>query len=121
MKLVIDENLPPRWTSFLASFGIDARHWLEIGRCGDPDSIVFDHAARHSAIILTQDLDFTRLAARRGSSLPSVVLLRVACPLPETIGPMVAGILETYRAQLEQGCLISVEPDRHRLRLLPLR
>ena len=121
MKLVIDENLPPRWKSFLGRHGFDAGHWTEIGACGDPDTVIFDHAFENRGIIVTQDLDFTRLVATRGSTLPSVILLRVACPIPESCGTILVNILRTYGEQLEQGCLISVEPDRHRVRLLPLR
>lgn len=72
-------------------------------------------------MIVTQDLDFTRMLALRGTRLPSVIQLRVQCPIPEVIGPALLEILHHFRDQLLSGCLITLDPDRHRLRLLPLR
>ena len=69
MILIIDENLPPRWSGFLSSFGISATHWRNIGTVGDPDDTIFDYACGHGAVIITQDLDFTRLLALRGARL----------------------------------------------------
>lgn len=120
MILIIDENLPPRWREFLAPFGINATHWRDIGNIGDPDEIIFDYAIDQKAVIITQDLDFTRILALRGAHLPSVVQLRVQCPIPELIGDAVLSVLKNHRHQLEAGCLITLDADRHRLRLLPL-
>ena len=80
MKLILDENLPPRWRDYLAPFGIDAVHWTDIGKVGDTDETIFDFACEHQSIIVTQDLDFTRMLALRGTRLPSVIQLRVPCP-----------------------------------------
>jgi len=120
VNLIIDENLPPRWCDYLSSFGIRAAHWRDIGKVGDPDDLIFDHASVHRKIIITQDLDFTRLLARRGTHLPSVIQLRVDCPIPEVIGPALLEILNRHQKHLEEGCLISLDHRRHRLRLLPL-
>jgi len=120
VKLIIDENLPPRWREFIAPFGITAAHWTEIGNSGDPDEAIFEYTSSHEAIIVTQDLDFTRILALRGSHLPSVIQLRVHCPTPEVIGRALLSVLEIHRQQLQDGCLISLDLNRHRLRLLPL-
>ena len=118
--VTLDENLPPRWREFLAPFDIDATHWTDIGKHGDPDEFIFDYACAHQAIILTQDLDFTRMLALQGARLPSVIQLRVECPTPEVVGNAVLSVLKNHRHQLEAGCLITLDANRHRLRLLPL-
>lgn len=120
MNLIIDENLPPRWCDYLAPLGITASHWRDVGKSGDADDTIFDYACEHEAVIVTQDLDFTRILALRGTRLPSVIPLRVSAPVPELVGPFLLQILENHRTQLMAGCLISLEPNRHRLRLLPL-
>ena len=120
MKLILDENLPPRWCDFLAAFGVAATHWKDLGDIGDPDEVIFDYACAHNAIIVTQDLDFTRILALRGTLLPSVIQLRVQCPIPEMIGQALLEILANHQPQLDAGCLISVDHKRHRIRLLPL-
>ena len=120
MTLILDENLPPRWRDFLATFNIRAIHWRDIGKPGDPDETLFDYASSHEAIIITQDLDFTRMLALRGERLPSVIQLRVESPVPEFIGQALLGVLHNHQQQLKDGCLISLDLNRHRLRLLPL-
>jgi len=120
VNLILDENLPPRWRDYLLPFGITATHWQDIGKIGDPDETIFDYACDRSAVIVTQDLDFTRILALRGAHLPSVIQLRVSCPIPEIIGPSLLQILEKYQPQLHAGCLISLDHSRHRIRLLPL-
>ena len=121
MNLILDENLPPSWSTFLKLHGIDATHWPDIGEAGDTDDVIFDYASEHHAVIVTQDLDFTRILALRGAHLPSVIQLRVSCPLPESIGPALLQILESHQRALNTGCLISLDGNRHRVRLLPLR
>ncbi len=121
MKLIIDENLPPRWRDYLAPFGISATHWIDIGQAGDPDELVFEHTKAQGAILLTQDLDFTRMLALSGANLPSVIQLRVDSPIPEIVGEILLRILQNHIQQLEDGCLITVDIKRHRLRLLPLQ
>jgi predicted nuclease of predicted toxin-antitoxin system len=99
----------------------DYRHALERGRnVGDPDEAIFEYACSHDAIIVTQDLDFTRMLALRGSHLPSVIQLRVHSPTPEIIGRALLSVLEAHQQQLHAGCLISLDLNHHRLRLLPL-
>lgn len=121
MNLIIDENLPPDWCGFLSQQGHVAVHWKDLGQIGDPDELIFDHAQAEGKVILTQDLDFTRILALRGTDLPSLIQLRVDCPIPALIGEAVLQILKTYQESLSKGALISLEPDRHRIRLLPLR
>ncbi|MFK7851863.1 MAG: DUF5615 family PIN-like protein [Akkermansiaceae bacterium] len=120
MIIILDENLPPRWRDFLASFKIEAIHWTDIGASGDPDEIIFDYASTNQAIIITQDLDFTRMLALQRSKLPSVIQLRVECPTPEMIGDAVLSVIKNHSHQLNTGCLITLDSKRKRLRLLPL-
>jgi predicted nuclease of predicted toxin-antitoxin system len=121
VNLLLDENLPQRWTEYLARFGITATHWANIGKVGDPDEFLFEYACEHNAVIITQDLDFTRLLALRGSQMPSVIQFRIHSPIPEIIGQALVKILHQHEEQLLRGCLISVDMDRHRLHLLPLQ
>ena len=120
MILVLDENLPPRWREFLARYGVSATHWWDIGKIGDSDETIFDYARNHQAIIITQDLDFTRILALRGAHLPSVIQLRVQSPTPEVIGQALLSVLNNHRQHLHDGCLISLDLNRNRVRLLPL-
>jgi predicted nuclease of predicted toxin-antitoxin system len=118
--IILDENLPPSWEGFLRPFDIIAKHWTDIGNPGDADEILYAYAIAHQGIIITQDLDFTRMLALYGANLPSVIQLRVECPTPEIIGSTVLSVLLNHQAQLQSGCLITIDGNRNRLRLLPL-
>ncbi len=39
MKLVVDVNLPPRWVEFLATRGIEAVHWSQVGDLRATDAL----------------------------------------------------------------------------------
>lgn len=88
---------------------------------GDSDEVVWNHALANLSVILSQDLDFSRMLALRGTELPSVIQLRVDAPIPEVCGADVLAVLRRYEAQLVEGCLISLQKDRHKVRLLPFR
>jgi predicted nuclease of predicted toxin-antitoxin system len=120
VNLIIDENLPPSWTHFLTQAGFPATHWKDIGNIGDPDEVIFDYASKHESVIVTQDLDFTRILALRGANLPSIIQLRVQCAIPQIIGQALLDVLRMHHKPLLTGCLISLDLNRHRLRLLPL-
>lgn len=120
MSILIDENLPPRWEEYLAAHGFPAKHWTRIGNPGDADELIFYYAIQNCMVVITQDLDFGRMLALYKTSLPSVIQLRVGAPIPEIVGNMVLNVLKNYRQQLEAGCLVSIDSNSRRLRLLPL-
>ena len=121
MILLLDENLPRSWVPYLADEGIPATHWLQVGEMGAADEVIFAYAEKNKTVIVTQDLDFTRLLALRGARLPSIIQLRVDCPIPSVVGSALVAVWRDYRDALETGCLVSLEPAHHRLRLLPIR
>jgi predicted nuclease of predicted toxin-antitoxin system len=120
VKVLLDENLPLRWKDFLATVGIQSKHWIDVGQPGDPDELILDYARKNHFLILTQDLDFTRMLAHYGNRLPSVIQLRVDSPLPELIGNTVLAVLNNHQEKLAAGCLVSVDLKRKRLRTLPI-
>ena len=120
MKFLIDMNLSPLWVRFLAGKGFDRVHWSSIGPPSAPDTQIMDHAARNQMIVFTHDLDFGALLANRKSSRPSVVQVRTQDVLPSAIGDIVLRALHASRSQLEAGALVTVDPNRHRIRLLPI-
>lgn len=121
MKLLIDMNLPPRWVQVLQAEGIEARHWSSIGPMGALDREIMAYAAAHGLVVLTHDLDFSAMLAATGGAKPSVVQIRAEDVRPEAIGPALVAALRQMAPDLEAGALVTVEPKRARLRLLPLR
>ena len=114
-------NLSPRWVDTLAGAGIESRHWSTTGDGKAFDRTVFEWACRHGWVVLTHDLDFSRLLALTGARAPSVVLLRTHRLLPTDSGAMLINVLRRHAAEIEDGAIVVLDTDRHRIRLLPLR
>jgi predicted nuclease of predicted toxin-antitoxin system len=120
VTIVIDNCLPLSWVEYLRERGHAARHWRELGPPNAPDSEILQWANRNQAVVLTQDLDFTKLLFQSRAALPSVIQLRLDDVRPQSVGEDVALILEQRQADLQRGVLISVKGHKARLRLLPL-
>jgi len=120
MKLLIDMNLSPRWVSFLAASQIEATHRSSVGSASAPDTQIMAYAREHGQIVLTQDLDFSAILAATRGTKPSVVQIRSEELNPDVIGPQVVSAVRQLEPQLQSGALVSVEPHRTKVRLLPL-
>ena len=120
MKLVIDMNLSPDWVAALRERGWAAEHWSRIGDPKAPDPDILAWAAAHDRVLFTHDLHFGALLAASGGTCPSVIQLRTQDVTPSVMLETVCAVLEQQRDHLERGALISVDPARARVRLLPL-
>jgi len=121
MKLIVDMNLSPRWVGLLAGSGVQAIHWSMIGRSDAPDSEIMAYATANNYVVLTHDLDFSAILAATHGEKPSVVQIRADDVSPDVIGLRVIAALRQMESDLEEGALLTVDPNRTRLRLLPLR
>ncbi|MEI7432019.1 MAG: DUF5615 family PIN-like protein [Betaproteobacteria bacterium] len=121
MKLLVDMNLSPRWVSVLADAGIEANHWSSLGVINAPDSEIMAYAKVNEYVVLTHDLDFGAILAATHGEKPSVVQIRAEDVSPDVIGAQVVIALRQMAHELEEGALITVDPNRTRLRVLPLR
>jgi predicted nuclease of predicted toxin-antitoxin system len=120
MKFLIDMNLSPLWVSFLAEKGFTAVHWSTVGQPWAADSEIFDFAAANEWIVFTHDLDFGMLLAALRTRRPSVIQVRTQDVLPSAIGDIVLRAIQAAKPNLEAGALVTVEPFRHRVRVLPI-
>ena len=120
MKILIDMNLSPNWGQTLNEVGIDAVHWSAIGAPNAPDSTILEFASGNDLIILTNDLDFGAVLATANREKPSVVQVRSDDLRPTMIGKQVCQALVQMQAELQQGALLTIDPKRVRIRLLPL-
>jgi predicted nuclease of predicted toxin-antitoxin system len=121
MKLLVDMNLSPRWVETLAGAGMHAVHWSTVGAKDAADAEIMAYAVANDYIVLTYDLDFGAILAATSGSKPSVVQIRADDVNPDAIGPQVLTALQKMDADLKAGALLTVDPIRARLRVLPLR
>jgi predicted nuclease of predicted toxin-antitoxin system len=113
--------LSPRWILHLANAGIEATHWSALGPANAPDAQIMSYAKSNEYIVLTHDLDFSSILAATHGEKPSVVQIRAEDLNPDLIGQRVIIALKQMEDELESGALITVDPNRTRLRLLPLK
>ncbi len=121
MKLLVDMNLSPHWVGLLAEAGVEATHWSALGAMNAPDSEIMAFAKAHDYVVLTHDLDFGSILAATQGEKPSVVQIRAEDVSPDVIGIQVVAALQQMALELEEGALITVDPNRTRLRVLPLQ
>jgi len=121
VKRQIDLNRSPLWVGFLGSAGIEAAHWASVGERDALDMDIMAYAAAEGYVVLTHDLDFGAILAATNGTKPSVVQFRAGDLSPDTIGRHLIDALRRMAAELERGALLTIEPGRARMRLLPLR
>jgi predicted nuclease of predicted toxin-antitoxin system len=120
VKILIDMNLTPAWVEFFATHNIESVHWSDIGdpRALDPEIMTL--AREHGLVVFTHDLDFGNILAVTNARGPSVVQVRVEDPIPAAIGEGVVAAIIDNATHLERGALITIDPDRRRIRILPI-
>jgi predicted nuclease of predicted toxin-antitoxin system len=79
------------------------------------------YASANDCLVLTHDLDFGAILAATHGDKPSVVQIRAEDVSPEVIGNQVIIALRQMATELEAGALLTVDPSRTRLSLLPLQ
>jgi predicted nuclease of predicted toxin-antitoxin system len=121
MKILVDMNLSPRWVDLLTNAGIKAAHWSALGPADAPDVVIMAFAHANDYVVLTHDLDFSAILAATHGDKPSVVQIRADDVSPDVIGKLVTGALSQMADELNQGALLTIDPRRTRLRVLPLR
>jgi predicted nuclease of predicted toxin-antitoxin system len=121
VKLLIDMNLSPRWVPYLSGQGREAVHWSTLGPGKATDQEIMQYARNKKWVVFTHDLDFGALLAKTNALGPSVIQVRCSDPDPAIIGKMVVQNLLQFTGELIAGALLTLEPDRQRVRLLPLR
>jgi predicted nuclease of predicted toxin-antitoxin system len=121
VKFLVDMNLSPRWIEFLGNSAHTATHWSTVGAPNAPDCEIIAYARANGFCVLTHDLDFGTILALTNWDQPSVVQIRADDTSPEAIGGVVARALAQTILEIEAGALLTVEPDKLRVRLLPFR
>lgn len=79
------------------------------------------YAKANGFVVLTADLDCGTMLAASNGIAPSVVRIRAADTRPESIGAVVVAALTQVSLDLGSGALVTIEPGRTRIRVLPLR
>lgn len=120
MKFLLDMGLSRNTAEFLRSGGHDAVHLREEGLQRLSDARIVEKALAERRVVLTHDLDFSRIVALSRGQLPSVITFRLANMRAGEVNRRLEDVLFRFSSALEEGSLISVTDDAVRIRRLPV-
>jgi predicted nuclease of predicted toxin-antitoxin system len=121
VRFLIDNALSPEVARRLGEDGHDALHVRDIGMQRASDEDIFDRAEEEERVVVSADTDFATLLASRRQRSPSVILFRRGAQRrpSEQVALLIANLAK-FERDLITGCIAVFEPDRVRIRTLPL-
>jgi predicted nuclease of predicted toxin-antitoxin system len=121
VRFLIDNALSPAVAIELNRLGHDAVHVRELGIQAASDAEIFDCARAEARVVVSADTDFGTLLATRKETWPSVLLFRHGSQhRPADQAALLKNNLPQFTQALEDGSIVVIEPDRIRIRALPL-
>ena len=98
-----------------------AIHRSNVGSLNAPDREILSWAKAKGYVVFTHDLDFGAILAASDAEAPSVIQIRTEDVTPDHSRNLVLNALQQFAEDLLRGALISVDEERARVRLLPLK
>jgi predicted nuclease of predicted toxin-antitoxin system len=120
VKLLLDMHLSMHLAAQLRSDGHDVFQLRERGLQQLDDFSILALAAAEDRAIVTFDLDFSALLAQSGDRLPSIIQFRTHNTRTLNVHRLLSAILPAHEMALSQGCIVTVGPDKTRVRRLRL-
>jgi predicted nuclease of predicted toxin-antitoxin system len=111
VKLLLDENLPPRLVAALSDLYPDSAHIRDCGLRGASDIEVWQYALEKGFAIVSKDSDFSQRSSLLGSP-PKVIWLRVGNCTTTRIDFILRNAAVRIKAfdDSEESCLVLTHP-----------
>lgn len=118
MRLLLDQGLPLTAAKLLREAGLDACHVSELGMASATDAEILHHANLANRVVVTLDADFHALLALSTASKPSVIRIRMEGLKATACATLIRTVITQCQQELAEGCMITVQDKRIRIRLL---
>jgi predicted nuclease of predicted toxin-antitoxin system len=120
MKLLLDQGLPRSAAALLRELEIEAIHVGDLGLSAAEDIEIIQKAREQGRIIVTLDADFHSILAFERANSPSVIRVRIERLRAIALTELLVAVINECEEELQQGAAVTVEPNRIRVRRLPL-
>lgn len=121
MRFLADMGIAHSTVVWLRGQGYDAIHLREQGLQRLDDASIVGMAQHANRVILTHDLDFSRIVVLSLAGSPSVITFRLDDMRPSHVNHYLAEVLAHFSAGIEKGALVSVNERGIRMRPLPVQ
>jgi len=121
MRLLANMNISPGTVDELRRRGWDVLRISDLLPANAADEIVLDKARSEGRVLISQDLDFSRLLALAGYRTPSLITVRMARPDPEMVAARLCEVLPALDRLAAEGWAVTIEDSRSRMRQLPIQ
>jgi len=121
LRFLADMNISPLSVKRLRERGWDIFRVSEFMEPSAKDAAILEFARQENRVIITQDLDFSKLLALRGFDKPSLINIRLGNPTPEIVATKVQEVMEALSIELASGIVVTIDENSIRVRSLPIR
>ena len=120
LRFLVDMNLSPSIVTDLQQQRWDILRVSQVLPMDAEDFEILEFARQQNRVIITQDLDFSSLLALGGYEKPSLITFRLSVPEPETITRKLLELLPHIEDRSAEGCAVTIDDRRVRVRRLPI-
>jgi predicted nuclease of predicted toxin-antitoxin system len=121
MRFLVDMPLSPELAAWLVDMGHDAFHAAQLGLDRPPDDAILERARAEGRVVVTADLDYSRILALTRAAGPGLVLFRGGNFSESELRERFTRLLESVPGEELPHSVIVVEKERIRRRRLPLQ
>ena len=104
----------------LRTMGLEAIHVAEVGLTSTIDEDIVTYAYQNAYIVITFDLDFTRIVALSRKSFPSILTFRLGEINVSEFETLIQTYLPEITKSLLEGALVTIDTNGLRIKKLPV-
>ena len=120
MRFLVDENLACSCANAMRELGYEAVHVSEVGLTSTDDTEIVTYAVENGYIIITFDLDFSRIVALSRQFFPSIITFRMGEITVPAFRELILLNIPDLEDSLKQGVLVTIDPRGVRIQPLPI-